>query len=385
MDMIARSLQMDAVELRRQNLVGEGGEGVTGEHIHSFGLRECLDKVAEAIQWGSRSADTAGKSLARGKGLACLIKATITPSLSSAMIRLHEDGSATVYVGTVDMGQGSDTVMAQIASEELRIPLSKVHVVHSDTDTTPYDLTTSSSRSTFSMGRAVQLAAQDLRRQLACMAAILFKVSPEDIICQNQQVRPKGNGAGISYGALLARHYGVKGINLTGNGTLQTSATQKNGEPQTSAFWFAGAASAEVEVDRETGHVRVVRYAAAADVGKALNPFLCEQQLRGGSIMGIGQALMEQLVYQDGLLINPNFFDYNLPRFLDIPEQVISILVEQPHPEGPFGAKGLGENALIPAPAAIANAIEDAVGVRITSLPITPEKVFLALQQQRKT
>jgi len=412
MDLIARALKMDPLELRRKNLLDEGGEFVTGEHVHYLAMRECLDKVAAAVEWGKQRepASPSLAPLARGKGLACLIKATITPSISSAMVRLNEDGSATVYVGTADMGQGSDTVMAQIVSEELSIPLDQIGVVHSDTDQTPYDLTTSSSRSTFHMGRAVQLAAQDIRKQLACMAAFRFKVSPEDIKFENQSVRPisrareaweqemggmlpRGRGGlgnptdgqpGMTYNALLIEHYGIKGANLVGQGTVTTKAEQENGEHLTSAFWFAGAAAAEVEVDRDTGQVRVVRYAAAADVGKALNPLLCQQQLRGGAITGIGLALMEQLVYQGGLLINPNFLDYNLPRFLDVPGEIIPILVERPHPEGPYGAKGLGESALIPAPPAIANAIEDAVGVRIKDLPITPEKVFLALQQKRE-
>jgi CO/xanthine dehydrogenase Mo-binding subunit len=322
--------------------------------------------------------------MARGKGLACLIKATVTPSVSTALIRLNEDGSATVYVGTADIGQGSDTVMAQIVSEELRIPMDQIQILHSDTDYTPYDLSTSSSRSTFHMGRAVQLAAEDIRRQLACLAAPLFRVGPEEIVFENQEVRPRDGGEGLSYRDLFMKHYGIKGINLYGRGLLKTDAKQKSGEPQTSVFWTTGAAAAEVEVDRETGQVRVVRYATAADVGKALNPFFCEQQLRGAAISGIGQALMEQLVYQDGLLINPNFLDYNLPRFLDIPEEIIPILVELPHPDGPFGAKGLGETALIPAPPAIANAVEDAVGARIKDLPITPEKVFLAMQRKRE-
>ena len=383
MDIIARTLKMDPLELRRKNLLREGGTGVTGEHLHGVAIRECLDKVAAAIEWG-KPAEPSNPRVARGKGLACLIKATVTPSVSSALIRLNEDGSATVYVGTADVGQGSDTVMAQIASEELRIPLDQVQVLHSDTDYTPYDLSTSSSRSTFHMGRAVQLAAEDIRRQLACLAAPLFRVGPEDIVFENQEVRPRDGGEGLSYRDLFMQCYGIKGINLFGKALFKTDATQKSGEPQTSVFWSTGAAAAEVEVDRETGQVRVVRYATAADVGKALNPFFCQQQLRGAAITGIGQALMEQLVYQDGLLINPNFLDYNLPRFLDIPDEIIPILVEQPHPDGPFGAKGLGETALIPAPPAIANAVADAVGARITDLPITPEKVFLAMQRKRE-
>lgn len=383
-EIIARALKMDPLELRRKNLLDEGGEHITGEHVYSLAMHECLDQVAAAVEWGKRS-EPANKSLARGKGLACLIKATLTPSVSSAVVRLNEDGSATVYVGTTDIGQGSDTVMAQIASEELDIPLEQVHVVHSDTDTTPYDLTTSSSRSTFHMGRAVQLAAQDIWKQVACLAARVFHVSAEEIICENQKIKPRGSDdSGLSYNALLLKHFGIKGINLIGKGLVKTETRRPDGQPQTTAFWFAGAAAAEVEVDRETGQVRVVRYATSSDVGRALNPFFCEQQLRGGAIMGIGQALMEQMVYQDGLLINPNFLDYNLPRFLDMPEEIIPILVERPHPEGPFGAKGLGENALIPAPPAIANAVEDAVGVRITDLPITPERVLMALQKREE-
>ncbi len=384
MDIIARALKMDPLELRRKNLLDEGGEFVTGERVHSAAMMECLNKAAAAVRWGTRS-EPASKSAARGKGLACLIKATITPSISSALVRLNEDGSATVYVGTTDMGQGSDTVMAQIASEELRIPLDQIGVVHSDTDLTPYDLTTSSSRSTFHMGRAVQMAARDVSVQLACMAARLFNVGPEEVVCENQGVRPGDNSApSLSYNALLLKNFGIKGANLIGKGTVKTRSTLDNGEHVTSAFWFAGAAAAEVEVDRDTGQVRVVRYAIAADVGKALNPLFCEQQLRGGTITGIGLALMEQLVYQGGLLINPNFLDYNLPRFLDVPEEIIPILVERAHPEGPFGAKGLGETALIPAAPAIANAVEDAVGVRITELPITPERVLSALQQKQE-
>ena len=387
MDIIARALGIDPMELRLRNLLTEGSTAITGEPLYGLTLRECLDEVAAAVEWGKRAEpeNPDNPSLARGKGLACLIKTTVTPSVSSALIRLNEDGSATLYVGTADIGQGSDTVLAQIASEELRIPLEHVQVVHSDTDLTPYDLSTSSSRSTFHMGRAVQLAAEDIRKQLACLAAPVFQVGAEEIVLENQEARPRdGSQPGLSYKALFMKVYGIKGINLFGNGLFKTSTTQKSGELQTSSFWSIGAAAAEVEVDRETGQVRVVRYATAADVGKAINPLFCRQQLRGGAITGIGLALMEQLVYQDGLLINPNFLDYNLPRFLDIPEEIIPILIENPHPEGPYGAKGLGETALIPAPPAIANAIEDAVGVRITDLPITPERVFLAMQRKNK-
>ena len=383
MDIIARELQIDPLEIRRRNLLTPASTAITGEPLPGLALRECLDKVATAVGWGKHT-EPDDPSVARGKGLACLIKTTVTPSVSSALIRLNEDGSATLYVGTADVGQGSDTVLSQIASDELRIPLEHVQVVHSDTDLTPYDLSTSSSRSTFHMGRAVQLAADDIRKQLACLAAPVFGVGVEDVVLENQEVRPRDAGQpGLSYKALFMKAYGIKGINLFGKGLFKTATKQKSGDPQTSVFWSIGAAAAEVEVDRETGSVRLLRYATAADVGKALNPFFCQQQLRGGAITGIGLALTEQLVYQDGLLINPNFLDYNLPRFLDIPDEIIPILIENPHPDGPYGAKGLGETALIPAPPAIANAVADAVGARIKDLPVTPERVFLAMQRRK--
>ncbi|MBI4444867.1 MAG: xanthine dehydrogenase family protein molybdopterin-binding subunit [Acidobacteria bacterium] len=381
-DMIARALNLDPLELRLKNLLDEGKEFVTGERIHSFALKECLQKVAAAIEWGKK-VEPREPFRAAGKGLACLIKSTLTPSMSSASVRLNEDGSAHVYVGTVDIGQGSDTAMAQIASEELGIPIEQVLIVHSDTDLTPYDQSTSSSRSTFHTGRAVQLAAQEVKRELACMAAPIFRVSPEDLIFENQAVRLKsGPGSeALAFRDLLVRHFGINGANLMGHGIVRTRSVDEKGGPHTSSFWFAGATAAEVEVDTETGRVRILRYATAADVGKVINPLHCEQQLRGAAITGIGQALLEELVYQGGVPINPNFLDYNLPRFLDIPERLIVILVERPHPDGPYGAKGVGETAVIPAAPAIANAIEDAVGVRIKDLPITPEKVLRALQE----
>jgi len=380
MDMIARALKMDPVELRLKNLLDDGGEFITGERLNFLGMKECLVKTASAIDWDTKSV-AQDSTKVRGKGLACFIKATLTPSISSAMVRLNEDGSATLYVGSVDIGQGSDTVMAQIASEELAIPMDQISVVRSDTDSSLYDLTTSSSRTTFHMGRALQLAAQDVKKQLACMVAPIFQISPEDVVFENQSVK-SGEGQDFSYQDLLVKHYGIRGANLVGRGVVKTSTINEKGEHQHSAFWVAGTGAAEVEVDKESGLVRVLHYVAGADVGKALNPLACQGQLRGAAITGLGQALLEELVYEEGLLINPNFFDYNLPRFLDLPEKMTTVIVERPNPNGPYGAKGVGETGLIPVAPAIANAIEDALGVRITELPITPEKVFQALQEK---
>lgn len=387
MGMIAKSLGIDPLDFTLANLVEQDSEFATGERLSSVHVKECVKKVAEAIKWKEKSL-SGNPTKIRGKGLGCHIKATITPSLSMASIRLNEDGSATVYVGTVEIGQGSDTVMAQIASEELSMPIDQIFVLHSDTDIVPYELSTNSSRSTFHVGRAVQLAAQDIKQQLACIAGpMLFETSPEDILFEDQTVRPKNMEASeaISYQDLLTKHFGIKGANLVGLGKVKTSLKNSKGELQSSSFWDVGAVAADVEVDIETGSVRIVRLAAAVDAGKALNPEACNQQVRGAAISGIGQALLEELVYQEGLPINPNFLDYNLPRFLDIPEEIIPILVEEPHPDGPYGAMGVGEASLIPAAPAIANAIQDAIGVRVKDMPITPEKVFKAIQESQNS
>ena len=381
MDTIARSLKIDPLKLREKNLLDEGGEFVTGEIIRSFGMKESLKKATTAIQWGEKNSHNGSSS--RGKGLACIIKGTLTPSISSATIRLNEDGSATVYIGTVDMGQGSDTVMAQIVSQELAIPIDQIEILHSDTDSSLFDFITASSRSTFHMGKAVQLASQEIKKQLSSMASAIFETAPEKVSFSNQSVhtqRKKGE-CPLSYRDLLLKHFGIKGGNLLGRGMIKTRKVNNKGELQSSSFWVPAVAIAEVEVNKETGSVQLLRYVTATDVGKVLNPQLCQQQVRGAAIMGIGQALLEEIVNENGLTINPNLLDYNLPRFLDIPD-IETILVEHPNPNGPHGAKGVGETAIIPAPSAIANAVEDAVGVRIRDLPITPEKILSALSQK---
>lgn len=388
-DMIAERLGLDPLEIRLKNLYDEGSEFITGETLRNVeGLKECLRKAAAAVNWGEKkeaSADPDKNHLARGKGLACLIKSTLTPSISSAIVKLNEDGSVSIFAATVEIGQGSDTALAQIASEELGVPIEQVRVARPDTDLAPYDLYTASSRSTFHMGRAVQMAARDVKEQLIEIVAGIIGASPDELEARNQRVYLKSDPSkGLSYQEAILKHFGMKGGSLIGKGLLKTSKKGKMGEPVTSVFWFVAAAAAEVEVDRETGEVKILKYVSATDVGKAINPLACVQQINGGAITGVGQTLMEKLVYENGQLINPNFIDYNLPRFLDVPEEMVSILVEIPHEDGPFGAKGVGETALIPVPPAVANAVADAVGVRIKDLPITPEKILAALGEKKR-
>jgi CO/xanthine dehydrogenase Mo-binding subunit len=383
MDIIAAALKIDPVELRKHNGYNEGDKFVTEETLRAVGLKECIDQVAKSIGWETRDRDReqSGSSLRRGKGLACMIKATITPSISCAVVKLNEDASLSIYSGTVEMGQGSETVLAQIAGKELGIPMPTIQVLGVDTDVVPYDLTTSSSRSTFHMGQAVQLAAQDIKRQLKQIVVKEYDVPEDKIDFADGRIRlPE---AQLDYAEVIFKRFGMQGGTLVGDGQVKTSTKDEFGEKSTSAFWFLAAGAAEVEVDIDTGKFKLLKYASAVDVGKALNPLGCQQQLAGAAITGMGQAMFEEIAYDNGQLINPNLVDYVLPSLGDMPLVIDSIAVEVPDRNGPFGAKGIGESALIPVAPAIANAIYDAVGVRIKDLPIKAEKIFLGLANNK--
>lgn len=390
MDIIAAALKIDPLELRLKNGYVDGDRFVTEEKLRSVGLKDCLDAVAKSVRWGEKQRSdgstlqgSSGDNFKRGKGLACMIKATITPSVSCAVVKLNEDSSLSIYSGTVEMGQGSETVLAQIAGEELGISLHNIQVLGVDTDVVPYDLTTSSSRSTFHMGKAVQLAARDIMRQLKDIVAEEYQVPEDRISFAGGKIRlPE---ASLDYAEVMFKRFGMQGGTLIGEGQVKTSVKDEYGEKSTSAFWFLAAGAAEVEVDMETGKFKLLKYATAVDVGKALNPLGCRQQLAGAAITGIGQAVFEEIAYDNGQLINPNLVDYVLPSLNDMPLVIDSIVIEIPDKNGPFGAKGIGESALIPVAPAIANAIFDAVGVRIKDLPIKAEKIYLALEALRTT
>ena len=423
MDIVAAALKIDPLEIRLKNGYQDGDKFVTEETLRSVGLKQCLDAVAKSIGWepkagsggdeagkeehtetrrlgdkekgtgrpelGARSSDSekdgpgefARPTLRRGKGLACMIKATITPSISCAAVKLNEDSSLSVYAGTVEMGQGSETVLAQIAGKELGLPLEHVQVLGVDTDVVPYDLTTSSSRSTFHMGKAVQYAAQDIKRQLKQTVVKEYGVPEEQISFADGKIRLPETV--LDYADVMFKRFGMRGGTLIGEGQVKTSLKDEYGEKSTSAFWFIAAGAVEVEVDSETGKLKLVKYASAVDVGKAINPLGCRQQLSGAAITGMGQALFEEIAYDNGQLINPNLVDYVLPSLGDMPAVMDSISIEIPDRNGPFGAKGIGESALIPVAPAIANAVFNAVGVRIKDLPIKAEKIFLALEEAR--
>jgi 4-hydroxybenzoyl-CoA reductase alpha subunit len=385
MDILAEKIGMDPVEFRLKNALDLGSVTATGQILTtSVGIKDCIRKASEAIGWKGRK-----KVRGRGMGIGAMHKMTMTPAASSAFIKLNEDGTAEVQASTVDMGQGSNTVLAQIAAEEMGLKMEDVRVASPDTDLTPYDHGTSSSRSTFYMGNAVKAAAADVKKQLLEIAADLLEANADDLEVRQGIISVKGSPErklpvkSIPMGG----SYLGKGKPVIGRGTFgvpdATPLDRETGQGKMPAvFWMYAAQAAEVEVDEETGKVKVLKIVSAHDVGKAINPGAVEQQIEGALGTGIGATMMEEIRFDGGRTVNPNFVDYKLPTSMDMPEMV-PIMVETIHDRGPYGAKGMGEPALAPTAPAIANAIYDAVGVRIKELPITPDKVRKALKEKR--
>jgi len=323
----------------------------------------------------------------RGRGIACMwypIGFTVSANPSAATVKVNEDGTATLLTGTVETGQGSLTVLAQIAAEELGIATDDVHVVSADTDATPMDSGAIASRTTYVTGNAVRLAAEKAKQILYEAAAPLLGVKPEQLEARDRKIQVQGfPQRNMAIDEAAHRAQVVLGQPPIGSAswnppTVAMDAETGQGKPF-STYVYA-TQIAEVEVDDETGEVEVLRIVAAHDCGTAINPMLVEGQVEGGISMGIGYALQEQILFDDaGRQINPNLSNYIMPTSLDMPEIEVDIVASY-DPTGPFGAKGVGEPTSVPTAAAILNAIHDAVGVRITSLPATAEKVLAAIK-----
>jgi CO/xanthine dehydrogenase Mo-binding subunit len=391
MDIIARRLGMDPVRIRQLNLLEEGDIQATGTMMENIGLQDCLREASRAVGWGAAPAPEGPGAAAqaparrRGRGIACALKAVITPSISVATVQMNGDGSVSVMTSTVDMGQGSNTILSQIAAEELGIPVDRVAIVHPDTDVTPYDLLTAGSRSTFHMGNAVRLAAQEVRGELFAMARKLLGDYPEEFDLWDGRVAARGRpDKVVTLQDLFLSRFGMPAGNVVGRGVFQThhdKADPVTGQcPNITAYWMLGCSAVEVEVDTETGQVRILRMVTAVDVGRPLNVPLVRQQITGAAVLGVGQTMLEHLVLDGGQIVNGNLADYHIPSFLDLPDEMAPIIVEVPHKEGPYGAKGIGETGVMSVSPAVANAIADACGVRVKDLPLTAERVFALLQ-----
>src|SRR5215471_2702767 len=379
MDMIAERLKIDPLELRLKNILQDGDINSIGDVVQSIGLRECLEKVAAEIDWRKP------KDKNIGRGLAVIAKSPTThSSISGAHVQFNEDGSAQVLVGASELGQGMCVVLSQIAAEELGIPVEAVGITCADTGATPYDRGTFSSRVTFYTGMAVKKAAEDAKRQLVEMASKMSEIPESDLLVENQRVVSKSHSEiAFSFREVLEQAHNrekpILGRGWYGGKGDYPSLPHKVHGKEYVPGWKYGAQAVEIELDDETGMIKVRKIASAHDVGTTLNPIGVSGQINGGVVMGLGYALHERLQFDDGKVINPSFMDYKIPSAHEIPE-IVSIPVEVPLPEGPFGAKGIGELAVVGVAPAIGNAIYDALKVRIKELPLFPERVLSAIE-----
>ena len=385
-DELCRKLEMDAIAFRLKNGVKEGDHRLdrSSPTWPRIGLLDCLKKAQEQSLWTTRSSVGPDSSRPapiyrpdelRGWKIGVGVAAGGWPGgtePTAAACRLETDGTITVVVGTVDL-TGSDTSLALIAAEGLGLPFSSVNVAHDNTDTMPYSGGTGGSKTTYSMGPAVLAAARDARNQILTIAAEMLEAAATDLEIEGDKVVVRGSpGKSVNLKdiATASMQFAGKYEPIYGRGR----AANKTSSPQ------FGVHIAKVAVDPDTGEVRVLDYVAVQDVGFAINPAEVEGQVYGGVTQGIGWALFEGFVYdENGQLLTSTLMDYALPHSIDIPN-ITSILVEIPSTLGPFGAKGVGEPPVVPVGAAIANAVFDAVGARVTQLPITAERLFAAMQ-----
>jgi CO/xanthine dehydrogenase Mo-binding subunit len=366
-DELAKKIGKDSYEFRLVNAAKPGEEFFPGMRPFDGTLKEDLDTAAKAVGWGQPLPKDHGRSVAISGS-----DAGAYP-LTSTAIRVHADGSVTIMTGSTELGQGSHTVLPQIAAEELGVPFSNVRVVSSDTAITPYDRSTGASRTTTLMGSAVLEASRDAVQQMVVMAADVLKVKVEQI-----QVVRGGVRCGetqLNWSEVISKFYALPDGEVIGRAYIRKSG-RFSALP---VFWEAAATGCEISVDEETGKITMEKLATVGDVGLAINPALAEGQDIGAATMGVGIGLFEELVYESSQLVNASILDYRLPRFSDLPKEVELHLVQNQDGVGPYGA----EASLNSMAANIANAVDSAVGVRIREAPLTPEKVWRALKQKK--
>ncbi|MCU0612659.1 MAG: molybdopterin-dependent oxidoreductase [Candidatus Eisenbacteria bacterium] len=392
-DKAARAVSMDPVAFRRLNAIREGDTLAYGAAMNPNGLREAIDRVAEEIRWGE-AVEPSSPEKAVGKGFSLFWKAPAMPpnASSTAFLKFNEDGSINVLISAMEIGQGLLTVMAQIVAEILTVPPHKIRVETPDTDRNPYEWQTVASHITWSTGNAVKRAAIDAREQIMDLAERAFAIPRDCFYLEDESLRCRTRPEF----RLPLRDFVIAGIQthdgtyrggpVMGRGMFMPEFASSQSDPETSqgghpnVHYTVGAAALTLEVDRQTGQMRVRKVVEALDAGKAINPGMVKAQIVGGLVQGIATVLYEDMRYDErGRLLNPNFTDYKIPTAMDIPDEIVPIIVETPQPDGPFGARGIGEHPMLPAAPMVANALEDALGIRITSMPITAEKVVSAI------
>jgi CO/xanthine dehydrogenase Mo-binding subunit len=385
MDMLAEAAGIDRMELRRINCNQPGDVTPQGFRITTCGLPECIEAVSEKLEPGRP------KEKGVGVGVASLIHvgggARIYKSDGcGTIIKMDDYGKAQVFTGASDMGQGSETVLAQIVAEQLGIRVEDVHILHQDTDTCPWDVGAHASRTTFVAGNSALGAAKIIRHRLMEMASKALKVSVDDLVLKDRTFFVKGDPSSQLPLAKLLRnsHFSHGGRMMMADCFYDppNENMDRDFRGNLSATYSFGAHGVRVKVDEETGKVEILDYVAAHDVGRAINPLLLDGQVHGGVLMGVGYALTEQVILEKGRNMNPNFRDYKILTAKDA-ISLTPVVIETVDEDGPYGAKGIGEPGCVPTAPAIANAIYDAIGIRIKDLPITPERILAAIKKKK--
>jgi CO/xanthine dehydrogenase Mo-binding subunit len=381
-DIIARALDIDPWEFRRINLLRNGRPHATGTIMQGIGSDEVLDGLRDGIRW-DEPLQQPGGSRRRGRGVAIGLKAVITPSTSVGIVQMAGDGSVRVFSGTVDMGQGSYTAYSQIVGEVLGLTAEQVSVVHADTRVTPYDMGTLGSRSLYHMGNALIKAATEVKDQLVDIAAELFEVPVAELSVSDGAVLCS-DGRRATYRELMLKRFNMQAGNLVGRGDFTPSYAKPEADtgqsPDVAAFWMFGGAAVEVTVDTETGALTVDRMLVIGDSGRAINPDIVRAQFTGAAVMQLGMARSEELIFENGQIVNTSLAYYKVPGISDMPRDFEGRTVEFPlDGDAPYGAKGVGETGSFAVASAIANAVDDAVGARVLQLPLTHERIWQAM------
>ena len=380
-DMIARRLGIEPYDLRMRNLLRLGDAFVPGESGIDSDLREGLDLVCNAIGYHQRPHDASG-TLRRGMGIAIGFKdGGGVNKPAQARVKVSTSGDVFLQCGTVEIGQGARTALSQITAEILGVPLERVSYAPINTDYLPFDQGTNASSGIAVMGQAVARAAQGVRQQILAFAADQLAVDAATLQLGNGAVLQDSQAHPLA--PMVMRHYGGTGFEFSADGFFKAPSDHHAPLEAPCVFWEIGWGAAEVAVDTATGQVKILKLVASGDAGRAINPMMIKGQEDGAAIMGLAQTLFEQMVYDDrGWLLNADPLTYRVALAEDLPQDFITITQEQGHGPGPFGSKGAGEGTILPIASAVANAIHDAVGIRITRLPITPVRILEALTNQ---
>ncbi len=399
MDIIAHEMKMDPAEFRRLNVLKPGSKNSMGEEIteHTGNMVECINQVANALDWKHRKKKdkTLPKNIKRGIGLAVLEKAPAMPAnaTSAAVIKFNEDGSVGLQFSGMEIGQGCITALTQIAAERLQMPFDKIQPSGlPDTDFSPYEWQTVASRITWATGNAIINAVDLAHNKIKEIAFQVLEVDPVDLEVDGEKVFIKSDPAkNIPLPKIIMGYQYPDGHTIGGPihavGTFTpylTNLDAKTGQGHAAAEWTFGCEGAEIEVDTDTGEMEILQLIGAFDLGTVINPSTARGQVIGGMIQGMGSAVLEELKYKDGKLQNSSFVDYKIPTAADIPGKIESIFVQTPDEGGPFGARAVGEHPMISIPPALANAIFDAIGVRIKDLPLTSENILKHIKDKKK-